>query len=79
MRKYLLIALAALGLAVAVPMTASATPVVDGMALKSVVDGVDTTTDVAWHCRRWSGWCRGGGYYRHYRPWRRHYYRRYWW
>jgi hypothetical protein len=79
MSKYLLIALAALGLALAVPMTSSAAPISNGAALKSVVDSVDPTTEVAWHCRRWSGWCRGGGYYRRYRPWRRHYYRRYWW
>jgi hypothetical protein len=80
MRKFLLMAFAALGLALASPHAASAAPITQGAAINLAVDAVSPAMDVAWHCRRWSGWCRsywrGRGYYgrRHY--WRRHHWRR---
>lgn len=85
MRKFLLMALAALGLALALPVTASAAPVAPGAAINLAVDAMSSLTDVAWHCLHWSGWCRGRPYYRpHYwhprrHYWHRPYWRRHWW
>jgi hypothetical protein len=64
MRKSLMIAAASLALAVAVPMTASAAPAIPADAIRAAVEGISPVESTAWHCRRWSGWCRGyrGGY-----------------
>ena len=91
MRKFMLMALAALGLALVSPVTASAVPVT-GAAINLAADAVSPLVSVAWHCRAWSGWCRShpypyygyyggpGPYYGH-RPyyWHRPYWRRHWW
>jgi hypothetical protein len=84
MRKFLMIALAAVGLALASPVTASAAPVISGAAINQAVDTMSPVVDAAWHCRRWSGWCRGGPHYRHYwhprrHHWRHHHWRRHHW
>lgn len=64
MRKLLLMVLAAVTLAMAAPITASTAPAVQGEALKTAIDRVDTATQV-WH---------GGRHYR-YRYYPRRYYR----
>jgi hypothetical protein len=84
MRKFLLMALAGLALALAAPVTASAAPTMNGEAIRTAADGVSTTETVAWHCRRRSVWCAGRPYYRYhvypryryryYRPYRSYYY-----
>ncbi len=71
MRKFLLMGFAALGLALAVPLAASAAPVMQGEALGIAADSVTPVLDTAWHCRRWSGWCRGRPAVRRYYRWRR--------
>jgi hypothetical protein len=84
MRKFMLMALAALGLALMVPASASAAPVLHGNALKVAIDGVSTTESTAWHCRSWSRWCGSRRYYRYHYVYPRYryrhrYYRRHRW
>lgn len=84
MRKFLLMAFAALGLALASPVTASAAPITQGPAINLAVDTMSPVVDAVWHCRRWSGWCRGHPYYRHHwhprrHHWRHHHWRRHHW
>jgi hypothetical protein len=59
MRKFVMLALAGSAFALAAPVTASAAPVLGGGVMQQIIDSVDNTSAVAWHCRRWSGWCRG--------------------
>lgn len=78
MRKFLMMALAGLALTLAAPLTASAATAIPGEAIKAAADSISPTEAVRWHCRRWSGWCRGGPVVRRYfaprryhRRWRR--------
>ena len=69
MRKFLLIALAGLGLTFAVPAAVSAAPVTQGEAIRIALDGVGPVENVRhrwWHCRWRSGYC-GRRYYPRYR------------
>jgi hypothetical protein len=59
MRKSLLIAAAGLTLALAAPVTASAAPAIPADAIRAALQGISPVESTAWHCRRWSGWCRG--------------------
>lgn len=89
MRKFVLMALAGLALALAAPITASAAPVTNGEAIRAAADGIAPTEDVRhrrWHCRWRSGYCgRARPYYyaypryryRYYRPYRYYYAPRY--
>jgi hypothetical protein len=75
MRKFLLIALAGLGLIWAAPATVSAAPVIQGEAIRIAVDGiapVETVRHRWWHCRWRSGYC-GRRYYRVYPRYRYRY------
>jgi hypothetical protein len=65
MRKYLLMALAGLALALAVPVKGSATPVLNGEALKLATQQASPVEAVQWR-RRYYG-------RRYYRPYRRYY------
>lgn len=67
MRKFILMALAALGLAIAAPSTGSAAPAISHEALQAAIDATSNVETVA-HCRRTSYY--GCRYYRvrYYRP-----------
>jgi hypothetical protein len=72
MRKSLMIAAA--GLALAVPVTASAAPAIPADAIRAALQGFSPVESAAWHCRRWSGWCRSS----HRRHWHRRWRSRRW-
>jgi hypothetical protein len=48
-------------------------------AIQLAADTLSPEAQVAWHCRRWSGWCHRRYYYRRYYWPRRDYYRRHYW
>jgi hypothetical protein len=78
MRKFLLAALAALGLALAAPSTASAMPLVTGDAIKAAADSIGTPAEAVRH-RYWHrSWAPRRTFRRYYAP-RRYYYRRRYW
>ena len=77
MRKYLMLALAALTMALAAPLTASAAPVAQGEGLRAAVERILNTEGVRhrrWHCRRGSGYCGPRRYYVYPRYRYRYYY-----
>ena len=81
MRKFALMALAALGLVFAAPAMSSAAPIVGGIALQDAAEGISPTQEV-WH-RRWHRPYRVRRYWaprryigRRYYATRRYYYRR---
>jgi hypothetical protein len=59
MRKILLMCAAGLALAFTAPLAASAAPALHLEAVKIAAQGIDDTASTAWHCRRWTGMCRG--------------------
>ena len=71
MRRFVLMALAALGLAFAAPAMSSAAPVVGGNALQAAAEGISPIEEV--HRRRWH---HRHGVRRYWAP-RRYYARRY--
>ena len=81
MRKYLMLAIAALGLALSAPAMSSAAPVLGGNALQAAAEGISPIEEV--HRRRWRHrhgvrryWApRRYGVRRYYAP-RRYYHRR---
>jgi hypothetical protein len=78
MRKFILMALAGLAIAAAVPQSGSASPLMPGAGLSAAVDDIAVTQDVRyrhWHHHHW----RHHGWHHHY-GWRHHHHwRHYGW
>ena len=78
MRKFVLMALAALGLALAAPGMSSAAPLVGGNALQAAAEGISPTEEVRhrrWHRRYavrryWAPRRHHHRHHRHHRRWR---------